>query len=119
MSQAKIIREEVKEEEASFSAIYIEMGNACMILFSEAEDNLGTLAVSLPQREGFVGPPLSSILLGDRNTLVARLVAERVAHDTRKMTLVSVYAKATDGRRAGPIFLKLLEKVMRKGENGP
>jgi len=117
MSKAKIIREEVKEEETSFSAVYIEMGNARIIFMSETEDNLGTLAASMPPRERFIGPPLSSILLGDRNTLVARLLAERVAHDAKKMALVSVYIKSMDERRSGPILLRLLEKVMRKGED--
>jgi len=116
VSQAKIIREEVKEEETSFSTVYIEMRNACIIFLSEGEDHLGTLAVSIPQREHFIGPPLSSILFGDRNILVTRLLAERTAHESKKMTLVSVYIKTVDEKRAGPILLRLLEKVMKKGE---
>lgn len=116
MAQAKIVREEVKEEETSFSGVYIEMRNACIIFLSEGEDNLGTLAVSIPQREGLVGPPLSSILFGDRNIFVTRLLAERVAHEARKMTLLSVYIKTVDEKRAGPTLLRLLERVMRKEE---
>jgi len=116
VSQAKIIREEVKEQESSFSAVYIEMENASILFLSEGEDHLGTLAVSIPQREHFIGPPLSSILFGDRNTMVTRLLAERVAHESKKMTLVSVYLKTLDEKRVGPILLKLLDKVMRKGE---
>lgn len=116
MSQAKVVREEVKEGNASFSAVYIEMSNACIIFLSEGEDRLGTLAVSIPQREHFVGPPLSSVLFGDRNIVVARLLAERVSQESEKMTLVSVYIKTVDEKRAGPILLRLLEKVIGKKE---
>jgi len=116
VSQAKIIREEVKEGETSFSAVYIEMKNACLIFLSEGEDRLGTLAVSIPQREQFLGPPLSSILFGDRNITVARLLAERLAYTMKKLTLVSVYLKTADETWAGPILLRLVEKVMKKGE---
>jgi len=114
MSQAKIIREEVKEGEIPFSAVYIEMSNARMIFLSEGEDNLGTLAVSIPQRERFIGPALSSVLFGDRNILMARLLAERIAHEAKKITLASVYIRTMDEKKAGPILLRLLEKVMRK-----
>ncbi|MFQ6095683.1 MAG: proteasome assembly chaperone 4 family protein [Candidatus Bathyarchaeia archaeon] len=116
VSQAKIIREEIKEGEATFSAVYVEMKNACLIFVSEGEDRLGTLAVSVPQREGFIGPPLSSILFGDRNVTVARLLAERLAHLAKKLTLVSVYIKTIDEMAAGPIILRLAERVMKKGE---
>lgn len=116
MSQAEIIREEIKEGEASFSAVYIEMKNACLVLLSEGEDRLGTLAVSLPQRDRLLGPPLSSILFGDRNVTVARLLAERLAHLAKKLTLVSVYIKTIDEMEAGRTLLKLVERVLKKGE---
>ena len=58
--------------------------------------------------------PLSSVLLGDRNATLARLIAERTATRTGKLTLISVYLKSVDEGRAGPILLKLLDKVMKK-----
>jgi len=116
VSQAKVIREEIKEAEATFSALYIEMKNGCLIFLSEGEDRLGTLAVSIPQRGRLLGPPLSSILFGDRNTTVARLIAERLANLSKKLTLVSVYIETMEEGKAGRMLLKLMEEVMRKGE---
>jgi len=116
MSQAKVIREETKEGEVTFSALYVEIKNGCLIFLSEGEERLGTLAVSIPQRERFLGPPLSSILFGDRNVTVARLIAERVANLSKKLTLVSVYIETMEEGKAGPMLLKLVEKVMRKEE---
>lgn len=114
MSRAKIIRKEITEAETSFSAIYMEMKNACIVFLSEGEDRLGTLAVSLPQRERLLGPPLSSVLFGDRNVTIARLLAERVAATLKKMTLISVFSKSLDEQRVGKTFLKLLEKIVKK-----
>lgn len=116
MSQPKIVQEEIKVEETSFSAVCVRMQNALMIFLSEGESHLGTLAVSIPQRERLLGPPLSSILLGDRNTVVAKLLAERLAHESKKMALISVYLKSFDEKTAWPILLKLVEKTLRKEE---
>jgi len=116
VSQAKIIREEIKEGQKVFSAVLIETKNAYIMLLSEGEENLGTLAVSLPPRPGMIGPPLSSVLLGERNATLARLLAERLAKSLRKMVLVSVFVKSVDGREAGRTFLRLLERILEKKE---
>jgi len=116
VSRANVIREEIREAEATFSALYIEMKNGCLIFLSEGEDRLGTLAVSIPQRGRLLGPPVSSILFGDRNTTVARLIAERLADLSKKLTLVSVYIETMEEGKAGRMLLKLMEEVMRKGE---
>lgn len=113
MSQAKVIRKEIEEGEATFSALYVEMKNGCLIFLSEGEDRLGTLAVSIPQRERRLGPPVSSILFGDRNMTVARLLAERLANLSKKLTLVSVYIETMEEAKAGPMLLRLLDKVMK------
>jgi len=94
----------------------MEMKNASLLLLSEGEDQLGTLAVSIPQAQKMVGPPLSSVLLGDRNIMIARILAERLADKMKKIALVSVFAKTVDEREAGAIFLKLVEKTIGTGE---
>lgn len=115
MSQAKIIQETTKERDTLFLATYLEMKNANLIFLSEKEGRLGTLAVAIPQTRKIIGPPLSSILLGDRNVMVARLLAERLAGKMNKIALVSIFIKTIDEREAGPILLRLLEKTLRKG----
>jgi hypothetical protein len=116
VSKAKITREETKVGDTIYSSIIIEGGNAYIVLLSEGQDNLGTLAASLPQKPGMIGPPLSSTLLGERNQTLARLLAERLAKSLNKMVVVSVFVKATNEREAGQIFWKLLEKTLRKVE---
>lgn len=116
MSRAKIVREETKEKDIPFLATYLEMKNASLVFLSEKEDQLGTLAAAVPQIEKRIGPPHSSVLLGDRNMMVARLLAERVAGKTSKIALVSVFVKTISEREAGPILVKLVEKTLKKLE---
>ena len=114
MSRARVVKEEIRERETLFLALYLETKNAGLVLLSEGEDQLGTLAVAIPQTREMVGPPLSSILLGDRNVMVARLFAEQLAEKTKKIALVSVFIKTISEREAGPILLKLMEKLLER-----
>ena len=114
MSTAKVVRERIEEDGKVFSALYLELKNACIIFLSEGEESLGTLAMSVPPRGHMVGPPLSSILIGDRNLMVARLLAERVASIIGKIVLVSVFIKTINEMVAGPILLRLIERVMKR-----
>ena len=112
----KIVQEEIKQDEIVFCALRLETKNANMLLLSEGEDQLGTLAVALPPAEKMLGPPISSVLLGDRNTIIARLLAERLAQKTGKIALASVFAKAVDEQNAGRVFLQLFEKTFKEKE---
>jgi len=116
MSHAKVVREKIKERDKLFSALYLEVENAGLILLSEGEDRLGTLAVAIPQTQKMVGPPLSSILLGDRNVVTARLFAERLAAKKNKIALASVFIKSIVEREVGPILVRLFEKTVKKEE---
>ncbi len=114
MSRAKVVKEKIMERDKPFLALYLETKNAVFLFLSEEEDQLGTLAVAIPQAQKIVGPPLSSILLGDRNMITARILSERLAEKIRKIALVSVLTKTVDEREAGQIFLKLVEKTVGK-----
>ncbi len=116
MPRAKIVREKIKGKDTLFFALYLGTKNASLILLSEGEDRLGTLAVAIPQASKTVGPPLSSILLGDRNVTITRVLAERLAAKMNKIALVSVFIKTVDEWEAGPVLLKLVEKTLRGGE---
>lgn len=116
MTHARVAQEEMKEKERFFLSTYVETKNGSLILFSEGEELIGTLAVAIPQAERMLGPPLSSILLGDRNTMLARLLAERLAAKTGKIALVSVHIKTVEEREAGQILMKLADKVLGKEE---
>jgi len=114
LSQMKVLREKMEERDTVFTSTYLVMKNASLIFLSEGEDRLGTLAVAMPQMEGRLGPPLSSVLLGDRNVMLARILAERLAKETSRLALVSVFVQTFSEGEVGPILVKLLEKTLRK-----
>ena len=120
MPRATIVKEELSEKNMRFFAIYIETKNAVLVFLSEAEDQLGTLAASVPPAtELSVQPLLSSVLLGDRNTVMARMLAERLATKTGKIGLVSVHLRTVGETEATPVLIKLFEKVTTtSGEEG-
>jgi len=114
LSQEKVLREKLEARDAVFTSTYLAMRNASLMFLSEGEDRLGTLAVAMPPAEGRLGPPLSSVLLGDRNMMLARILAERLAKETGRLALVSVFVQTFGEGEAGPILVKLLEKTLRK-----
>ena len=112
MSRAKIIKDEITEENIKFLAIFIETKNSCIFLLSQNEDRLGTLVAAVPPGKGLIGPSTSSILLGGKNAPIARILAEKIASKTGKVSLVSVYLETLDESMAGPILARLVDKVM-------
>ncbi len=116
MPEVRIVEEKMSEGDKLFSALYLEVENAGLLLLSEGEDRLGTLAAAVPQRQKMAVPTLSSILLGDRNVITARLFAERLAGQVNKIALTSVFIKSLNEREAGPIFVKLFKKTLKKKE---
>jgi hypothetical protein len=98
----------------------METKNSCLILLSEKEDKLGTLAISVPKQGDLPSLPTSSILLGDRYAITARMFAEYVAGKKGKIALVSIYLEKMDEAEAQSTLKKLLEKVVQaeaKAEN--
>jgi len=111
MERAKIVKDEIIEQNTHFLAVYVETKNACLILLSENEDKLGTLAIAVPKPRDLLGPPSSSILLGDKNAISARIFAEYLASRKLKIALVSIYLETINEMQAQSIFMKLIEKV--------
>ena len=113
MERAKVVKEEIVEQDVHFLAVYMETKNACLILLSQNEDKLGTLAIAVPKPRDLLGPASSSILLGDKNAISARMFAEYLASRKGKIALVSIYLEAIDEVRAQSIFMRLIEKVVQ------
>ena len=113
MKRATIIKDEIVEHDVRFLAIYLETKNSCLVLLSENEDKLGTLAIAVPKPQDLLGPPSSSVLLGDRNAISARMFAEYLASKEKKIALVSIYLRTVDEMQAQSIFMRLIEKVVR------
>jgi hypothetical protein len=113
MERAKIVKGEMVELDTNFLAVYMETSNACLILLSEREDKLGTLAIAVPKPRDMLGPPSSSVLLGDRNAISARMFAEYIASRKGKIALASIYLEKVNEMQAQSVFMKLIEKVVQ------
>lgn len=111
MERAKVVKDEIFEQNTHFLAVYVEAKNSCLILLSEKEDKLGTLVIAVPKPKDLLGPPSSSVLLGDKNAATARMFAENLAMRKEKIVLVSIYLETMDERQAQSALKRLLEKV--------
>jgi hypothetical protein len=111
MERAKVVKDEVVEQNTHFLAVYVESKNSCIILLSEREDKMGTLAIAVPKPKDLIGLPSSSVLIGDRNVISTRTFAEYLASKKGKIALVSTYLENMDEAQAQSIFMKLIEKV--------
>ncbi|MEM3581541.1 MAG: hypothetical protein QXH40_04460 [Candidatus Bathyarchaeia archaeon] len=111
MERAKVIKDELVEQNIHFLAVYLETKNSCLILLSENEDRLGTLAIAIPKPPDTPGLPSSSVILGNRNVISARMFAEYLASKKGKIAIVSVYLEKMDEMQAQAIFKRLIERV--------
>lgn len=89
-----------------------------MIMLSEKEDKLGTLAIAVPKPKDTAGTATSSVLLGDRNVISARMFAEHVASKKGKIALVSVYLDKIGEIQAQEFFMHLIEKLIPTESKG-
>ena len=113
MERANVIKEELTEKDYRFLAVYVEAKNSCLILLSEKEDKLGTMAIAVPKPKDLLGPVSSSVLLGDKNAISARMFAEYVATKKGKIAVVSVYLEKLTEMQAQAYFMRLIEKVLQ------
>jgi hypothetical protein len=113
VERAKVVKEELLEQDTLFLAVYVEAKNSCMIMLSEKEDKLGTLAIAVPKPKDMIGGAISSVLLGDKNVISARMFAEYVASKKGKIALVSVYLDKVGEMQAQAFFMHLIEKLIQ------
>lgn len=112
MERARIIKDEIVEQNQHFLAVCVDAQNSCLVMLSEKEDKLGTLAIAVPKPKDMFGTPTSSVLLGDRNALLARMFAEYVASKKEKIALVSVYLETMGEAQAQSVLKRLMERVI-------
>jgi hypothetical protein len=111
--RAKVTKEELQEKDTRFLAVYVEAQNSVMIMLSEREDKLGTLAIAVPKAKDLLGSVTSSVLLGDKNMISARMFAELVAAKKGKIAMVSIYLEHADEMQAQAFFMRLIDKVLK------
>lgn len=51
MERAKVKKEEVQQQDTRFLSVFVESKNSVMIMLSEKEDKLGTLAIAVPKHD--------------------------------------------------------------------
>lgn len=112
MERAHVIKDEIAEQGLRFLAVFMETSNSCLTLLSEKEDKIGTLAVAVPKPKELMGPITSSVLLGDKNAILARTFAEYVASKKGRLALVSIYLEKATEAQAQSILRRLIEKVL-------
>jgi hypothetical protein len=112
MERANVVKEEITDRDKRFLAVYVEAQNSCLVLLSEKEDKLGTMAIAVPNTKNVLGPVSSSILVGDKNMVSARMFAEYIASKKNKIAMVSVYLDKLDEFEAQKFFKRLVEKVL-------
>ena len=115
MERAKVVKEELQQQGVNFLAVYVEAKNSIMIMLSEKEDKLGTMAIAVPKPKDLLGSVTSSVLLGDKNMISARMFAEYVASKKGKIAMVSVYLEHVSEIQAQEFFMHLIEKVLKSG----
>jgi hypothetical protein len=113
VERAKVVKEEVFEQDTRFLAVYVEAKNSIMIMLSEKEDKLGTLVIAVPKPKDFLGSVTSSVLLGDKNVISARMFAEYVASKKGKIAMVSVYLDKVTELQAQSFFMHLIDKLIK------
>ncbi len=113
MERANVIKEEITEKETRFLAVYVEAKNSCLILLSENQDKLGTLAIAVPKASDTIGfTASSSVLVGNKSEISARMFAEYVATRKGKIAMVSVYLDKLTEMEAQAYFKRLIERVL-------
>ena len=112
MSNA-LLNEEIEDKGVQFSATLIKLENSVIVFFNEKGSfKLGTLAIAMPS------PPsstyLSSILLGDRNMGITKILAGRFSNAFSCISLVSTHLANLEERNIGSLLLKLTQKLIDK-----
>ena len=113
VERAKVVKEEVQQQGISFLAVYVEAKNSVMLMLSEKEDKLGTLAIAVPKPKDLLGSVTSSVLLGDKNVISARMFAEYVASKKSKIAMVSIYLETVSEVQAQAFFMHLVDKLIK------
>ncbi len=113
MERANVVKEELLEKDNRFLAVYVESKNSVMLMLSEREDKLGTMAIAVPKLRDTVGSVTSSVMLGDRNVISARMFAEHVAAKKGKIAIVSVYLDKVGEMQAQAFFMSLIDRLVK------
>jgi hypothetical protein len=93
-----------------FSVTLIEIENAVLAFYTTTDSpKLGTIAIAIPQPKG--QPSVSSVLLGARNSIITKILAERLSQYFNKITLASTHLEEITDNQSGRILLQLTQQI--------
>ncbi|MHA2313691.1 MAG: proteasome assembly chaperone 4 [Candidatus Hermodarchaeia archaeon] len=108
-----MLTEEIEDRGIHFSAKLLKLENSVLVFFNEKGSfNLGTLAIATPTPPS--STPLSSILLGERNMNLTRILAGRFSKAFGCISLVSTHLVHLNERETSSLLLKLAQKLIDK-----
>ncbi|HID17621.1 TPA: hypothetical protein EYP26_04935 [Candidatus Bathyarchaeota archaeon] len=99
-----------KFEDRFFYLKILEVKNALFAFFYEGEIKVGTLALALPRMER-AGGGASSVLIGSRFAVTARVLAEKFAERFNKMSFVSINVNLPEAK-ALKVSVSLFNKLL-------
>jgi len=113
----KIETQKLSEGDLTFYLTFIEIENAVFAFYTSTDNpKLGTLAIALPQPKE--GPSVSSVLLGERNSILTKILAERISHSVNKVTIASTHLNEISDDQSGRLLLQLTQQIgSATGEN--
>ncbi len=113
MSYPRTLSEGIEEGDYNFTVFLFEVENAAIVLFNEnGYMRLGTLAVAMPHFKG--GPSISSAILGERNVVITKILAERLSVHFNKIVLVSTHLKEIRENMARSALMRLTKRLLDK-----
>ncbi|MCW4039117.1 MAG: hypothetical protein NWE83_00010 [Candidatus Bathyarchaeota archaeon] len=105
-----VLTRKISEGAQMFSVTLIEIENAVFAFYTIAESpKLGTLAIAIPQPKG--EPSVSSVLLGERNNILTKILAERLSQNFNKITMASTHLDEISDTQSGRILLQLTQQI--------
>jgi hypothetical protein len=108
----KISIEEIEEGISKFTAVSLELENAMLVFFnSKGQNRLGTLAVALPRIKD-AREIMSSVLLGSKHAIIAKVFATHLAKAFNKITLISINLENLDEKELGSVLSKLTKRII-------
>jgi len=105
--------EEIEAQNRKFVAVLFKMENATLVFAFEGKRiKLGTLAIAMPQFGGKTY--MSSILLGERNVSLTKILAEQISRAFHGIALVSTHFAEIHNADVSSTILKLVKKLLDK-----
>ena len=108
----KVVEKSLEVEGVRYRGLLLEFPNACFLFLGEEPLALGTLVLAMPPSRTQIGPT-STAILGHKNVLMARMLAEHLAKLTGKISFLSLRIPGPEPE-VGTKAMALLKEVLEE-----